>query len=202
MKSKKGISLIVLIVTIIVIIILAAVVILTLNNNNPIDSSRIAQLADNRTSINSAINLYYGKKMAETQGIYDANQIFTGKIDYTKDDSAENNDIEGITSLGATNAPTGFAKKYGTYMLLDDSLTGAVKTATDVKLPEIANAKWYIDVNTGLVYLVYSSVNNIPAWMKVKEGSETKMDKTLLEFVKLPKTDNSTLVDVTFSPGT
>ena len=199
MKSKKGISLIVLIVTIIVIIILAAAVILTLNNNNPVDSSRIAQLADNRASINSAINLYYGKKMAETQGQYDANQIFTGKIDYTKDDSAENNNIEGITSLGATTAPTGFAIKYGTYMLLD---TTNVKTATDVQLPEISNAKWYIDVNSGLVYLVYSAVDKIPAWMKVTEGSETKMDKTLLEFVKLPKSDSTTLEDVEFSSGT
>lgn len=198
MKSKKGISLIVLIVTIIVIIILAAAVILTLNNNNPVDSSRIAQLADNRASINSAINLYYGKKMAETQGIYDANQIFTGKIDYTKDDSAENK-IAGITSLGATTAPTGFAIKYGTYMLLD---TTAVETATDVKLPEISNAKWYIDVNSGLVYLVYSAVDKIPAWMKVTEGSTTKMDTTLLEIVKVPKSDNNTLLDVTFPSGT
>ena len=198
MKSKKGISLIVLIVTIIVIIILAAAVILTLNNNNPVDSSRIAQLADNRASINSAINLYYGKKMAETQGIYDANQIFTGKIDYTKDDSAENK-ITGITSIVATTVPEGSVAKYGTYMLLD---TAAVKTATDVQLPEISNAKWYIDVNSGLVYLVYSAVDKIPAWMKVTEGSETKMDKTLLEFVKLPKSDSTTLEDVEFSSGT
>lgn len=196
MKSKKGISLIVLIVTIIVIIILAAAVILTLNQNNPIDSSRIAQLADNRASINSAINLYYGKKMAETQGIYDANQIFTGKIDYTNAESAS---IEGITSIVATTAPDGFAAKYGSYMPLD---TSAVKTATDVQLPKISNAEWYIDVNSGLVYLVYSSVDNIPAWMKVKEGSKTKMDTTLLEFVKLPKTDSSTLVDVTFGSAT
>lgn len=190
MKSKKGISLIVLIVTIIVIIILAAAVILTLNNNNPIDSSRIAQLADNRSSINSAINLYYGKKMAETQGQYDASQIFTSKIDYTNAESAT---IEGITPLVATT------DSYGTYMLLD---TANVQKATDVKLPEISNAKWYIDVNSGLVYLVYSSVDNIPAWMKVTEGSTTKMDTTLLEFVKVPKSDNTTLDDVTFSSGT
>ena len=196
MKSKKGISLIVLIVTIIVIIILAAAVILTLNNNNPVDSSRIAQLADNRASINSAINLYYGKKMAETQGQYDANQIFTGKIDYTKDPAEA---IAGITSIVKGAADGSFAAKYGTYMLLD---TTNVKTATDVQLPEISNAKWYIDVNTGLVYLVYSSVDKIPAWMKVTEGNTTKMDKTLLEFVKVPKSDNSTLEDVTFSSGT
>lgn len=199
MKSKKGISLIVLIVTIIVIIILAAVVILTLNNNNPIDSSRIAQLADNRASINSAINLYYGKKMAETQGQYDANQIFTGKIDYTKADSEANNNIEGITSIVATTASDGFVAKYGTYMLLDEA---KVKTATDVQLPKISNANWYIDVNSGLVYLVYLSVDKIPAWMKVTEGSTTKMDTTLLEFVKLPKSDSTTLEDVKFSSGT
>lgn len=196
MKNKQGISLIVLIVTIIVIIILAAAVILTLNNNNPIDSSRIAQLADNRASINSAINLYYGKKMAETQGQYDANQIFTAKIDYTKDDSEA---IAGITPIVKGSDDGSFKAAYGSYMLLD---TAKVETATDVKLPEISNAKWYIDVNSGLVYLVYPSVDKIPAWMKVTEGSTTKMDTTLLEFVKLPKTDSSTLVDVTFSSGT
>lgn len=196
MKSKKGISLIVLIVTIIVIIILAAAVILTLNNNNPIDSSRIAQLADNRASINSAINLYYGKKMAETQGIYDANQIFTGEIDYTKDPAEA---IAGITSIVKGAADGDFADKYGTYLLLD---TTNVKTATDVQLPEISNANWYIDVNSGLVYLVYSAVDKIPAWMKVTEGSTTKMDTTLLEIVKVPKSDNTTLEDVTFPSGT
>lgn len=202
MKSKKGISLIVLIVTIIVIIILAAAVILTLNNNNPIDSSRIAQLADNRASINSAINLYYGKKMAETQGQYDANQIFTAKIDYTK---TPGETIAGITSLGATTTAEGFANQYGIFMRLDDSTNGTVKTATDVQLPAISNAKWYIDVNSGLVYLVYSDVAKIPAWMKVKEGNNTKMDTTLSEFVRIiDNTDsaNPTIKPVTFNTGT
>ena len=198
MKSKKGISLIVLIVTIIVIIILAAAVILTLNNNNPIDSSRIAQLADNRASINSAINLYYGKKMAETQGVYDANQIFTGKIDYTNAESAT---IEGITSLGATKTAEGFANQYGIFMRLDDATKGAVETATDVKLPAISNAKWYIDVNSGLVYLVYSDATKIPAWMIVTENNNKTMDKTLSEFVRIiDNTDSSnpTIKPVTF----
>lgn len=191
MKNKQGISLIVLIVTIIVIIILAAAVILTLNNNNPIDSGRVAQLAENRTNINSAINLYYGKKMAETQGIYDASQIFT------------NTDIDAkysITSMVATADVTDdengvtFKAKYGNYYLLN---TDAVQTATDVKLPPITNAKWYIDVNSGLVYLVYSASSKVPSWMTTSDG----MDKTLNEFVRVPGTGDkeNTLVPVTVS---
>lgn len=184
MKNKQGISLIVLIVTIIVIIILAAAVILTLNNNNPIDSGRVAQLADNRSSINSAINLYYGKKMAETQGNYDASQIFTANV--------SESDKSKISTLISTSAPTNFAAAYGNYKLLD---TAAVKAATDVQLPTISGAEWYIDVNSGLVYLVYSDSTKVPSWMTTSDG----MDKTLNEFVRVPGTGDkaNTLVPVT-----
>lgn len=178
MKNKQGISLIVLIVTIIVIIILAAAVILTLNNNNPIDSSRVAQLADNRSSINSAINLYYGKKMAETQGMYDASQIFTA----TDVDAKYS-----ITSLIADTKSGDFEISYGNYKLLN---TEAVKNATDVQLPTITSANWYIDVNSGLVYLVYLSKDNVPSWMTTTSGNKTKsMDQTLNEFVRIPGTN-------------
>ena len=186
MKNKQGISLIVLIVTIIVIIILAAAVILTLNNNNPIDSGRVAQLAENRTNINSAINLYYGKKMAETQGNYDASQIFTANVSEA--------DKSKISTLISTSAPTNFAAAYGNYKLLD---TAAVNAATDVQLPTISGAEWYIDVNSGLVYLVYSDSTKVPSWMTTSDG----MDKTLNEFVRVPGTGDkaNTLVPVTVS---
>lgn len=186
MKNKQGISLIVLIVTIIVIIILAAAVILTLNNNNPIDSGRVAQLAENRANINSAINLYYGKKMAETQGIYDASQIFTANVSEA--------DKSKISTLISTDAPTGFEAAYGNYKLLN---TGAVETATDVKLPTITGAQWYIDVNSGLVYLVYSESSKVPSWMTTSDG----MDQTLNEFVRVHGTGDkaNTLVPVTVS---
>lgn len=186
MKNKQGISLIVLIVTIIVIIILAAAVILTLNNNNPIDSGRVAQLADNRSSINSAINLYYGKKMAETQGMYDASQIFTATGVESK---------YSISSLvKSKDIPTNFEAAYGNYKLLD---TDAVKAATDVQLPTISGAEWYIDVNSGLVYLVYSDSTKVPSWMTTSDG----MDKTLNEFVRVTGKDDkaNTLVPVTVS---
>lgn len=189
MKNKQGISLIVLIVTIIVIIILAAAVILTLNNNNPIDSGRVAQLADNRSSINSAINLYYGKKMAETQGIYDAKAIFTADNIDTKYSISSIVATADVTENGKT-----FKKEYGIYRLLD---TTAVETATDVKLPTITNAKWYIDVNSGLVYLVYSSKDDVPSWMTTTSGNAKSMDQTLNEFVRV--TGTNTLEAVTVS---
>ena len=189
MKNKQGISLIVLIVTIIVIIILAAAVILTLNNNNPIDSGRVAQLAENRTNINSAINLYYGKKMAETQGIYDASQIFTATNVDAKYSITSIVETDNVTDNGVT-----FNAKYGNYYLLN---TSAVQTVTDVKLPTITNAKWYIDVNSGLVYLVYSDSTKVPSWMITSDG----IDQTLNEFVRVPETGENptTLVPVSVS---
>ena len=191
MKNKQGISLIVLIVTIIVIIILAAAVILTLNNNNPIDSGRVAQLADNRSSINSAINLYYGKKMAETQGIYDAKAIFTADNIDTKYSISSIVATADVTENGKT-----FKKEYEIYRLLD---TTAVETATDVKLPTITNAKWYIDVNSGLVYLVYSSKDDVPSWMTTTSGNAKSMDQTLNEFVRVPGTNTLEAVTVSNS---
>lgn len=191
MKNKQGISLIVLIVTIIVIIILAAAVILTLNNNNPIDSGRVAQLADNRSSINSAINLYYGKKMAETQGIYDASQIFTAT-----DVDAKYSISSIVATADVTENGKTFKKEYGIYRLLD---TTAVGTATDVKLPIITNAKWYIDVNSGLVYLVYSSKDDVPSWMTTTSGNAKSMDQTLNEFVRVPGTNTLEAVTVSNS---
>lgn len=179
MKNKQGISLIVLIVTIIVIIILAAAVILTLNQNNPIDSSRIAQLADNRTSINHAINMYYGKKMAETQGVYDTKDIFVKNdtITDTVYTTAINNSI-GTAQLGTTQ-----------YYTLD--ITDTAKNTIGVVAPDMSNATWYIDVDSGLVYLAYDSADKVPSWMK---DSTNNMDSTLDQFVRVVK-DND-LVEV------
>ena len=169
MKSKKGISLIVLIVTIIVIIILAAAVILTLNKNNPIDSSRVAQLADNRQSINSAVTLYYSKQMAATQGKYDANQIFT-LTDVTDEDKA---------IIGSTALVDGEAVQKNYY-----ELTAAkVKSELSLSLPTITNATWYLDINTGLVYLIYDSKDNVPSWMFTDGSAKKTADSTLAEFV-------------------
>ena len=68
MKSKKGISLIVLIVTIIVIIILAAAVILTLSKNNPIESAREATFKEDVRAFQDELALSISKEYTEKQG--------------------------------------------------------------------------------------------------------------------------------------
>lgn len=176
MKNKQGISLIVLIVTIIVIIILAAAVIVTLNNNNPIDSSRVAQLTDSRANINSAISLFYGKVTASTQGDYDAKAIFTGT--YTADESRLTDDEKSAiagTQLGTSNY----------YQFNTDNLT----KVTNVSLPAITNATWYLDITTGTAYLGYTSKANVPSWMYTDSAKST-MDTTLDQFVRVVEENN------------
>ncbi len=185
MKNKQGISLIVLIVTIIVIIILAAVVILTLNQNtNPIDSSRVAQLVDNRSNINSAVSLYYGKKMAETQGTYDVKNIFIGK----------NNSDEAITGITALVSSTGIGDRYYTFNTNDNG-TDQVKALLNISLPNITGATWYLDVDTGLVYLVFDNKDSVPNWMYTN-SDKTVLDSTLSQFVRVKSSDGSSIEDV------
>jgi fibronectin type III domain len=68
MKSKKGISLIVLIITIIVVIILAAVVILTINKNNTVDSAKEATFKEDVKSFQDDLALTVAKEYTDNQG--------------------------------------------------------------------------------------------------------------------------------------
>lgn len=184
---KKGISLIVLIVTIIVIIILAAAVILTLNRNNPIDSSRVSQLADNRANLNSAVQLYFGKKMAETQGVFETPAIFKGGI------AKLNGSDVAVKKIVGTSLGTG--ERY--YTLTSGTATTAqniagnepgaetTESALGVKIPTMTNGTWYLDTNSGLVYLTYASKNDMPTWMFEDGAARTKFDSNLNEFVKI-----------------
>ena len=182
---KKGISLIVLIVTIIVIIILAAAVILTLNKNNPIDSSRVAQLADNRASLNSAVNLYYGKIMAETQGVYEPSEIF-------KDLDKDNTNIAKVSAalVDTTAANTVSITAGGKTTVYYPIATGNTSELLGMTLPTVANAAWFLDIDSGLVYLIYNenyTSTNAPDWMFTDTQHNT-MDTTLSEFVKFRPT--------------
>src|SRR5574344_17290 len=71
MKSKKGISLIVLIITIIVVIILASVVILTLTKNNPIESAKEAAFKSDISNIQDELSMYISKQYTDNNGNYD-----------------------------------------------------------------------------------------------------------------------------------
>ena len=201
---KKGISLIVLIVTIIVIIILAAAVILTLNKNNPIDSSRVSQLADNRASLNSAFQLYYGKKMAETQGIFKNEEIVVGGKGDLNGTFVAVPAIVGaqlgtstyykLTTKSGTNTITEVKTVTTGVANLNAVVPGVVITekALDVDLPNVSKATWYMDATTGLVYLAYTAKTDLPNWM-FTDSNRTTIDSTLNTFVRVVK--NNDLVE-------
>jgi hypothetical protein len=75
MKSRKGISLIVLVITIIVIIILAGSVILSLSKNNPILTAQEATFKNDMDSVQSGITMYITSKYAQTLGGFDVNTM-------------------------------------------------------------------------------------------------------------------------------
>jgi hypothetical protein len=75
MKSRKGISLIVLVITIIVIIILAGTVILSLSKNNPILSAQEATFKNDMDSVQNGITMYITSKYAQTLGGFDVNSM-------------------------------------------------------------------------------------------------------------------------------
>ena len=79
MKSKKGISLIVLIITIIVVIILAAVVILTINKNNPVESAKEATFKEDVKSFQDDLALTVAKEYTDNQGQRDTKINATGE---------------------------------------------------------------------------------------------------------------------------
>lgn len=74
MKSKKGISLIVLIITIIVVIILAAAVIITINKNNPVESAKEATFKEDVRIFQDDLALTVAKEYTDKQGCVIAQQ--------------------------------------------------------------------------------------------------------------------------------
>ena len=81
-KSKKGISLIVLIITIIVVIILAAAVIITISKNNPVESANEATFKEDVRSFQDELNMYISNEYTKLQGMRDS-KINTKKIPAT-----------------------------------------------------------------------------------------------------------------------
>ncbi len=140
-QNKKGISLIVLVITIIVIIILAAAVILTLTSNNPIGNANAAKQAQNKDSIESAINLFVATKIASTEGVYDTAQIITGS-------TAGTASMKIVTGTAAVTVAT------KSLWPID---TAAVKTVVGLDVPTTPNSAWYIEASSCKVYLVFDA---------------------------------------------
>ena len=123
MKSKKGISLIVLIITIIVVIILAAAVIITINKNNPVESAKEATFKEDVKSFQDDLALTVAKEYTDKQGQRDQ-KISTSDFDEIKE----------------YYIPS-FTEKYkGKFIIQDDQLVGTDSLSEKEKM-------WANDVN-------------------------------------------------------
>lgn len=69
MKSKNGISLIILVITIVVIIILAAAVILNLGKNNPIDNARKAKIVQTLDTFKSDLGVQVANRISKNTNL-------------------------------------------------------------------------------------------------------------------------------------
>ena len=125
MKSKKGISLIVLIITIIVVIILAAVVILTINKNNPVESAKEGTFKEDVRSFQDELALTISKDYTDKQGQRDE------KFNATTFDEMK----EYIPS---------YTSKYdGKFKVVEDELIGTKKLTDKEK-------KWLNDISVNV----------------------------------------------------
>ena len=125
MKSKKGISLIVLIITIIVVIILAAVVILTITKNNPVSSAKEAAFKEDVRIFQDDLALTVAKEYTDKQGQRDT------KI------NAKGKDVK--------NYIPSFKNKYvNKFAIVDDNLVATDKVTENEKL-------WIEDLNLNSV---------------------------------------------------
>ena len=177
MKKKEGISLIVLVITIIVIIILAAAVILTLTDNNPINNAKVAQLAQSKDSLESAVSLYLAQNIAATQGAYDNTAIILG----SQSDVASKSIVVKDASVPAKYSQVNISGIGNVYEIDATKL----KAETDLVLPSAisTNAKWCVEPASAKIYLVFNAVTSYPTWMTV-DGSNNLTDQTLAAFVK------------------
>lgn len=160
-NDKKGISLITLIITIVVVIILAAVVILALGNNNPIDSARLSTVVNSKTNMEDCISIVASKKIAETEGKEQMQDIVKSIIDESASEVKFTQD--GTEKTIYRIAPDEF-----------ESRLGIVVKETPNK-----DCIWYVD-NAGKVYLVFDFMKNVPNYLK---ESDTTLNKSVKNFV-------------------
>ena len=137
MKSKNGISLIVLIVTIIVIIILAAVVILTLTKNNPIESAKEARFKEDVRTFQDELAMYIAKD-------------YTSKAGQRNDKiTATNYNPAGDPQSLYTYIPS-FSKKYeGKFVIKNDELMYSEGKLTEEEQIWSDNLKLKLNQKTG-----------------------------------------------------
>src|SRR5574344_556726 len=189
MKSKKGISLIVLIVTIIVIIILASVVILTLTKNNPIESAKEAAFKSDISNIQDELSMYISKQYTDNNGDYDpttlnlsgANMVSKlpstkkyegkisvekGKLVFTSTNEQETKYFNDVVNGGETASPSA---------TVPDSWKTTIASVTDENVP-IPNGFTYVTGKKDTGVVIQDSIGNQFVWVPV-DGTNVKYQK-------------------------
>ena len=84
MKTKKGISLIILVITIIVIIILAGIIIVSINKNNPIANANEAVFKSDVDNFKNELSMYHANNYIKLSGQYEEDklQADSSKVEY------------------------------------------------------------------------------------------------------------------------
>ncbi len=161
-RKKLGISLIVLIITIIVIIILASAIILNLSQNNPINTARVARIVQTKDSVQDSVTMYLTAKTASTLNTGSINDLITTIVDKDAKININSSDMYKIDSDKAKSN-------------LDVDLSRATSNA---------NSNWYVDSNSGKVYLVYNSPDDYDSWLgSYDQDTGALDDKTLSQFI-------------------
>src|SRR5574344_1045794 len=187
MKSKKGISLIVLIVTIIVIIILASVVILTLTKNNPIESAKEAAFKSDISNIQDELSMYISKQYTDNNGDYDPTTLnlsgtdMVSKLPSTKKYANELSLVSGKLAFTSTNKSeiTYFKetlKDNGIVIVqVPDSWKTTIASVTHENVP-IPKGFTYVEgtKNTGVI--IQDANGNQFVWVPV-DGTNVKYEK-------------------------
>src|SRR5574344_1034616 len=187
MKSKKGISLIVLIVTIIVIIILASVVILTLTKNNPIESAKEAAFKSDISNIQDDLSMYISKQSTDNNGNYDPTTLnlsgddMVSKLPSTKKYANELSLVSGKLAFSSTNKSeiTYFKetlKDNGIVIVpVPDSWKTTIASVTDENVP-IPNGFNYVEGTKDTGVVIQDSIGNQFVWVPV-DGTNGKYEK-------------------------
>ncbi len=174
MKNKKGISLIVLVITIIVIIILAAAVILTLTDNNPISNAKVASLAQNKDSLESAINLYTAQVVAKTQGTWTNSEILRGNVDpVASTDTILAAGTASMPIIVKTPAEVTATINGTTVIYKIDEANLASKAKINLPTPP-SGSSWYVEPASNKVYVAFPSTATVPTWLDIVNDATVK----------------------------
>lgn len=192
MKSKKGISLIVLIITIIVVIILAAVVILTINKNNPVESAKEATFKEDVKSFQYDLALTIAKKYTDNQGQRDTKINATGEAVKDYIPSFKNKYVNKFAIVDDNLVATDKVTENEKLWIEDLNLNSVEPEETNYTSEEIESSEYlYAIGKTKPEYVVAKFNNDYTEVVITKNGEES--DGIIQDFV--PWTNFSPMSD-------